>query len=178
MGMDVYGRKPKTEKGEYFRNNVWYWHPLWDYCEYISPDITKAVNSPHSNDGDGLGAVASRRLGFALKESVTNGTAEAYVKEYYEKMANLPKSPCVCTVVKSTEDSIGTQLSLMLSQMLYDPTGTIPFPKEITRDPIEDCSSCNGTGLVNSFSSHYHINLQNISDFSDFLIDCGGFNIC
>ncbi|QOR55575.1 MAG: hypothetical protein UMS36scaffold28_65 [Phage 59_13] len=29
MGMDVYGVKPKSKQGEYFRNNVWSWRPLW-----------------------------------------------------------------------------------------------------------------------------------------------------
>ena len=32
MGMDVYGIAPTSERGEYFRNNVWWWRPLWDYC--------------------------------------------------------------------------------------------------------------------------------------------------
>ena len=27
MGMDVYGLEPRKEKGEYFRNNVWWWRP-------------------------------------------------------------------------------------------------------------------------------------------------------
>ena len=31
MGMDVYGENPKNEKGEYFRNNVWWWRPLGDF---------------------------------------------------------------------------------------------------------------------------------------------------
>ena len=39
MGMDMYGRKPTGERGEYFRNNVWWWHPLADYCIMIAPDI-------------------------------------------------------------------------------------------------------------------------------------------
>jgi len=34
MGYDVYGVKSKSETGNYFRNNVWWWRPLWNYvCE-------------------------------------------------------------------------------------------------------------------------------------------------
>ena len=55
MGMDVYGREPENEKGEYFRNNVWWWHPLWMYVEETFPEIAKLVPNAHSNDGDGLG---------------------------------------------------------------------------------------------------------------------------
>ena len=54
MGMDVYGRNPTTKQGEYFRNNVWWWHPLADYCTSVAPDITAQCNSWHHNDGDGL----------------------------------------------------------------------------------------------------------------------------
>ena len=39
MGMDVYGTKPKNETGEYFRANVWYWHPLWDCLDKLHPNI-------------------------------------------------------------------------------------------------------------------------------------------
>ena len=35
MGMDVFGLAPKEEKGEYFRNNVWWWRPLWDFVAQI-----------------------------------------------------------------------------------------------------------------------------------------------
>ena len=40
MGMDVYGKNQTSEKGSYFRNNVWWWRPLWNYCEELHGDIT------------------------------------------------------------------------------------------------------------------------------------------
>jgi hypothetical protein len=39
MGMDVYG-----ESGNYFRNNVWWWRPLANYCQAIAPHICLTVN--------------------------------------------------------------------------------------------------------------------------------------
>ena len=39
MGMDVYGERPRTNKGEYFRNNVWWWRPLWNYVSVECSDI-------------------------------------------------------------------------------------------------------------------------------------------
>ncbi|OFV94791.1 MAG: hypothetical protein A3H28_03040 [Acidobacteria bacterium RIFCSPLOWO2_02_FULL_61_28] len=32
MGMDVFGRAPTTEAGEYFRNSGTWWYPLAEYC--------------------------------------------------------------------------------------------------------------------------------------------------
>ena len=32
MTMDVMGKHPTTEAGEYFRRSVWCWHPLAEFC--------------------------------------------------------------------------------------------------------------------------------------------------
>jgi len=52
MGMDVYGIAPIAEVGKYFRNNIWWWHPLWNYVQEVAPHLTEGVNG-HFNDGDG-----------------------------------------------------------------------------------------------------------------------------
>ena len=39
MGMDVYGINPKTDSGDYFRANVWWWRPLWECVAYYCDDI-------------------------------------------------------------------------------------------------------------------------------------------
>jgi hypothetical protein len=54
MGMDVFGCKPTNESGRYFRNSVWWWHPLADYCAEIAPHIASRCKGWHYNDGDGL----------------------------------------------------------------------------------------------------------------------------
>ena len=56
MGMDIYGRKPEHENGEYFRRNIWGWRPL----HYISPvaidkyALKCDTQGWGSNDGMGL----------------------------------------------------------------------------------------------------------------------------
>ena len=60
MGMDVIGKKPKAEVGQYFRNNVWWWHPLWEYVCEVPPALANRVRYGHSNDGDGLRARLAR----------------------------------------------------------------------------------------------------------------------
>ena len=48
MGMDVYGLNPD----KYFRNNVWWWRPLWDYVCNTCYDILseKDMNAGSYND--------------------------------------------------------------------------------------------------------------------------------
>lgn len=175
MGMDVYGNKPKTQKGEYFRNNVWYWHPLWDYCEHVAPEIASKVQHAHDNSGDGLNAVDSRKLGFLLKKSVEDGTAESYVSDYYDKIEKLPNRKCRCVLGDSLAGEISSMLSLMFN---YDSTGEIPFPKTQENPPDPECNLCKGFGQLPNLNASYHITVENISSFSEFLIDCGGFKIC
>ena len=56
MGMDLSGRKPTTEQGEYFCNNVWWWHPLAIYICEVAPEIADHCEYWQTNDGDGLNA--------------------------------------------------------------------------------------------------------------------------
>ncbi len=87
MGMDLIGANPTTKKGEYFRNNVWWWHPLWDYCSFIAPEICNKVTHAHSNDGDGLDKNDSKKLAKLLNESLKDGTANKYISERNKRIA-------------------------------------------------------------------------------------------
>lgn len=191
--MDVYGLKPKTEKGEYFRNNVWWWHPLWDFCEYLAPEIASKVKLAHENSGDGLNASDSRKLGFHLKDSLANNKAESYIQLYYKSLESLPKEVCSCCFqnlfdyfeYQNTAFWANNNLAYIVAgatlEDSYDKTGEIPFPKSKESkkgQPKQDCTSCNGSGLKESFNKNYHINLENIESFAEFLLDCGGFRIC
>lgn len=165
MGMDVFGLKPKTKKGEYFRNNVWFWHPLWDYCCHVSPELTSKVEFAHENSGDGLNAIDSRQLGFAIQKSIDNGSAEKYVEQYYEEISQLPDEPCFCV-----KESLFEVFSI---------SGDIPFPKSSeNKKPNPKCNTCKGSGMQPNWNKNYHISLDNIQSFAEFLIDCGGFQIC
>ena len=197
MGMDVYGLKPKSKVGEYFRNNVWWWHPLWDYCCFVDNSLIEKVPNAHCNDGDGLNAIDSRKLGFLIKDTVENGSAENYIPSYNEYLESLPEESCHC--IKSTSN-VSTSLESLLNSILqnqqlfsstyssleesYDPTGPIPFPQNSTSSeqsnaqPKPDCNRCSGSGKVENFTKNYHINLENIQSFAKFLVDCGGFQIC
>jgi hypothetical protein len=55
MGMDVYGRKPSSPAGEYFRANVWSWHPIHVLIEELCSDLLdeKTLEKLAFNDGAG-----------------------------------------------------------------------------------------------------------------------------
>jgi len=147
MGMDVCGKNPDTEEGEYFRNNVWHWHPLWEYCRHVAPALTEKVIYGHSNDGDGLDAEDSKRLATCLEQRIENGEAAAYVTERDKTFAALPDE--FCWLCGGTGMKAGS-------------------PK---------CSRCNGTGRAQPWEIEYSLDVENIENFARFLAHCGGFEI-
>ena len=64
MGFDIYGMDPQTEKGHYFRNNVWYWRPLWQLiCEECDDILTEEQMASGSyNDGVEVSAEQAMKI--------------------------------------------------------------------------------------------------------------------
>ena len=77
-------------KGVYFRNNCWSWRPLWDYCREIAPDLISRElwNSGHHNDGAGLDADDSKKLGNRLMEYIADGRTMKYQEDYRKAQKN------------------------------------------------------------------------------------------
>jgi len=82
----------KDNPGVYFRNNCWWWRPLWNYCYFISRHYNlnliseELFESGHSNDGAGLDAEGAMTLAMHLQMSIEDGTAENYDSEYKQEM--------------------------------------------------------------------------------------------
>ena len=70
--------------GSYFRNNCWWWRPLWDYCKWIAPELIsdELWELGHNNNGAGLDDAGAKELGSMLIKSLDDGTAEIYVREH------------------------------------------------------------------------------------------------
>lgn len=159
MGMDVYGRNATSEKGEYFRNNVWWWRPLWDYCEQVFPQCQE-VNG-HYNDGDGFDKDGAVALANALLAEIASGRTKQYEDEYNAEITNAPDEPC------SFCDGMGI---VQVKEGWPDYVeGEVTF-----RDP---CNSCNGKRTQRPFGSNYPFSVENVKEFAEFLLDSGGFSI-
>lgn len=156
MGMDVYGRKPKSEVGEYFRRNVWGWRPLWDYCSSVHFDIVgeKLAESGHYNSGAGLGLQKSVKLAKALKEDIRSGIALEYITNRDKFLAELPDQKCE----------------------YCDENGNRTW-SEGDKQVVKVCNACSGKKSVRPFQTYYFLRLDDIEEFSQFLENCGGFNI-
>ena len=72
--------------GIYFRNNCWWWRPLWDYCRMVAPHLINdnLYDSGHHNDGAGLNDKKAKELGKILLEEIANGNTIKYQAKYQQ----------------------------------------------------------------------------------------------
>lgn len=158
MGMDVYGKAPTGEAGEYFRRNVWGWHPLWDACLAIAPDLAGKVEYGHSNDGDGLDAEDSIALADQIRAVVESGDAKEYVALRDQMLAAMPNEPCkYCGATGTRTDEVGVKQGMVAKRW---------------------CNGCDGKGSRRPFATNYFLEVEDLMEFEHFLRECGGFEIC
>ncbi len=155
--MDVSGKKPTSKTGEYFRNNVWWWRPLADYCLTVAPDICKSCKHWQSNDGDGLNGKQSKALAAVLEAEIASGRTLIHEQQRKAEIDAMPDESCRwCAGTGVRTDSVGVDLG-------YAARGW--------------CNGCDGKGTLRPNDAHYPFSVENVSDFVAFLKDCGGFSI-
>lgn len=174
MGMDVYGKNPTSEKGEYFRNNVWWWRPLWDYCCEVAEGVISEslAEDGHSNGGAGLDGIMALALAEILREELSSGRTAEYEQKHREYLASLPREDCeLCGTTGIRTDAIGEDMG--------QPTKELPTEIQILTGRTHGwCNGCNGIGTRESFGMSYPFSAENVREFADFLAESGGFSIC
>jgi hypothetical protein len=170
--MDVYGRNPTSEKGKYFRNNVWRWRPLANYIAQIAPvNITGQCEHWHSNDGDGLGADESAKLAMFLRNELSTGRTAAYASSYQAEIDALADEKCdLCNGTGVRSDAIGISDGMTTRIITEDGHPRIGQKGW--------CNKCDGRGTVRPWETCYPFSAENVVEFCDFLEQCGGFEIC
>ena len=137
--------------GAYFRNNCWWWRPLWNYCKTIAPDLIndELFDSGHGNSGAGLNDEDAKELGQRLLWEINNGHTIQYQASYQQYLDDLPDD--VCTFCNGNNRG---------------------------KNKMKDCTRCNGTGKSTNFNKHYPFDIDNVKEFAEFCIQSGGFEIC
>jgi len=159
MGMDVIGKKPKTEQGAYFRANVWSWRPIHALIEIanlrsgdrlISRDTMLLMCS---NDGAGL-----------KSQKDCNALANA--------LERLLEKPCLITehgleiVEEKGERFIAFPING--SPMMCDKEGRFWKSEDVRAGKVKR----------EDLRSPYETGFGHMREFIVFLRNCGGFEVC
>jgi hypothetical protein len=171
MGMDVYGKSATSEKGEYFRNNVWWWRPLWNYCVEVAPELCGDVEG-HTNDGDGLDEDGAKALSEILFGELWNGNTARYEHEYNLERGSQPRRDCeLCGTTGIRTDAVGMEMGQPDKELS-------PEVQILTGRTHGWCNGCDGVGTREPWDMSYPFSVDNVKEFAEFLSECGGFSIC
>jgi hypothetical protein len=147
MGFDIFGMNATNEKGEYFRNNVWWWRPLADY---VVEQCGLEGDGWFDNRGHEVSAGDARRIAATLDRLLAAGEVKKYETEYMRQLASLADVECtVC-------HGFGVRFDAFVQ-------GT--------------CNGCAGRGRVRPFATNYPFSEENVQKFAEFCRASGGFSI-
>ena len=148
--------KDKWEKenpGIYFRNNVWWWRPLWQYVCEVCEDVMSAedIGAGGSNSGIEIGEDTVQRMVDKLIIEVALENHVKYQEHYEKELKELPDDPChYCNETGTRND-------------------------EYVKG---ECNVCKGKGKKRPFACHYPFSSKNVERFLEFLSESGGIEIC
>ena len=174
MGMDVYGVKPTSERGGYFRNNVWWWRPLWQYCCEVGEAVIsdEVAEGGSYNGGSGLDAEGAQALANILFAELDNGNTATYERKYNEYLATLPREDCrLCGATGIRADKVGVEMGQPERELS-------PEVAILTGRTYGWCNGCNGVGTTEAWGQSYPFSVENVREFAHFLAESGGFSIC
>ena len=136
--------------GHYFRNNCWWWRPLWNYCYQIADDLIseELFESGHGNSGAGLDDKGAKLLGLRLIQHIREGKTIQYQASYEQQLEDIPDDDCF----RCNNNNRGNNKK-------------------------EDCTNCNKTGKTTNFNKNYPFDIDNVKQFAEFCLQSGGFEI-
>tara|TARA_R100001594_G_scaffold3376_1_gene12686 strand:- start:691 stop:1233 length:543 start_codon:yes stop_codon:yes gene_type:complete len=180
MGFDVYGLKPETDiipdqpdwsrqgneeeakayfawqtntPGAYFRNNVWWWRPLWNYISFMCDDILteKDMTEGEMNNGHIISKTKSKKIAARIRKLDKKGEILRYQmdrKKSLDKLKLIECQHCNGTGMRDDEFVKGK------------------------------CNGCKGKGKTKPFIADYPFSVTNVRNFAQFCEKSGGFEIC
>ena len=142
----------RKNPGYYFRANVWWWRPIWEFtCEMCEDILTiEDKRQGHYNEGYQYSAEKTQKIVDKLSAVIATNMHHQYDRDYKKQQEELPDSDC------ETCEGVGT---------LFKDAGK------------EDCHVCNGKGTVSHFGKNYPFEPEVIEDWYEFLKNSGGFQI-
>lgn len=152
MGFDIIGRDARNKKGEYFRSNGWWWHPLWEYVYEVCNDILteKDLENGGFNGGHFINRDKAQRIATRLEHLLKQGEVKKYARQRKQALDKMPDVGCdLCRGTGIRND----------------------------RYVKGRCNKCLGKGKIMPEVSESPFSVSNVKDFAGFCKNSGGFQI-
>lgn len=143
MGMDVYGRAPKSEKGEYFRSNIWGWPTILDAIADTGVLPEDMVEHMAYNDGAGPNDEQAIALADALDKKLASMNPEGTFISEDSKYAKVGTATVATELAKMLGEQ-GNELSRITVSGGGVDEATFSANVEFIRDFSEFCRQSGG----------------------------------
>ena len=167
MGFDLYSLgNHKTDKGEYFRNNVWWWRRLADFlCEQTGVIAETDKEHWQSNSGHEVDEQTAKQIAKQLKALIKDGTVSKAIIEVEKEMEKAEKN-----------NKFVDRCHEMLRAKVEKETGmTNLAPADYRGD---DHDTWDWIQSKYSYGSSYPFTMENVQEFIEFCEQSNGFRIC
>ena len=173
--------------GAYFRNNVWWWRPLWELVCSVSDDILSEedIERGFSNDGHCITSDKAIDVGNRLFKLLDNSSIDKLIKVREDFLKELPMEECHCcdgVGVRKGWQGWKSKKEWLKHHKSLEPIkdSTLPANENVSYEQAHSskgCNACHGKGEVDHFLKSYHLNKKNVRDFAMFCLKSGGFTI-
>ena len=159
----------KNVPGHYFRNNVWWWRPLWDYINDgtnlgLSILTDEQLDEGRSNSGVEISEDQAIKLAIELHKQIDSGEVKEH-EEYYMQQFKLAEE----------ENKELEAMCKEIHEGVVEQTGNkdiapIDYPEDVKKlwDAI---------WKKKNWTANYPFSEDNVRDFANFCYQSGGFQI-
>ena len=156
----------KDNPGEYFRNNVWFWRPLWVFVCNNCADILNEddMMGGESNSGYEISEHKAELIGRRLSALLADGTVD---EVHRINALDRAKAKAHNDEIKEQQDEIRDKVHKEHGKDVAPANYPEPYYTEWHNLQKQE-----------QWSAHYPFDKENIEDFAKFCLESGGFEIC
>mgnify|MGYP003118873375 FL=1 len=167
MGFDISSTgNHKTPKGEYFRNNVWWWRPLAEYIiKYTNCVDEKDIQAWAHNDGHEVSEAEATAIANQLKHLIRTGHTKKYAQDYEKSRKQ----------AEDFNERVERQLKTLSKQVAKKLGKAEVAPCDFPEKEKQEWDNLYEKKL---WEANYPFSVNNVAEFIEFAEDSRGFRIC
>lgn len=154
MAVHLIGLNPGKGKGELLVLRDSLWCPIWEYCQTVLPELKKKVEFEKTESGLQIEEDCSVKLSQTLKRQYKTGEVYEFEKRYNEK-------------IKKLQEEKGIEGTFIYNNAF----------ENVLKVILEVAKKKNPAIITGLQFSPYFFSTEILSDFIEFLENCGGFRI-